>query len=91
MRSKSFTERALTTPPTWRRKPGGKAVKVKKGNSCSNEKKREKLQMTLCPLDSVITNEHAKNLFRHKQSRNRAKGFLKASKMYAIHRPALWG
>lgn len=34
MRSSSLTERALTTPPAWTRKPGGKDVKVKKGNSC---------------------------------------------------------
>lgn len=38
MRSRSFTERALTTPPTWTRKPGGKVVKVKNGNSCCDEK-----------------------------------------------------
>lgn len=37
IRSRSFTERALTTPPTWRRNPGGKAVNVKKGYSWNTQ------------------------------------------------------
>lgn len=37
IRSRSLTDRALTTPPTWIRNPGGKQVRVKNGNSCARE------------------------------------------------------
>lgn len=37
IRSRSFTERALTTPPKWRRNPGGKEVNVKKGYSWNTQ------------------------------------------------------
>lgn len=51
MRSSSLTERALTTPPTWTRKPGGKDVKVKKGNSCKIQKQQQ--SFTGIPLTSL--------------------------------------
>lgn len=52
MRSSSLTERALTTPPTWSRKPEGKDVRVKKGNSCWWKRSRSLIEWAVLELHS---------------------------------------